>query len=278
MSDAAREAHLISPVELGTALASGQDVVLLDVRHAQTSDSADPDAFRAGHIPGAQFVDIDGDLAGTSTGANGARPLPEPDVLEQKVRRWGIDARTPVVVYGATRSPAPARAWWLLRWAGVESVRLLDGGLDGWACHGGLLNSAETTRAESRFEIRPGRLPIVEATAVPDFAARGQLLDARPAARFSDPTNPAAGHIPDARNVPLPELFDVRGYLKSEPDLLAVFGAHGIGPHSNPATYCGSGVAAALEVLALALLDIPAHLYVGSLSEWAADPARKLVR
>lgn len=105
MSDAAREAHLISPVDLGTALASGQDVVLLDVRHTQASDSADPDAFRAGHIPGAQFVDIDDDLAGTSTGANGARPLPEPDVLEQKVRRWGIDARTPVVVYGATRSP-----------------------------------------------------------------------------------------------------------------------------------------------------------------------------
>ena len=278
MSDAARAANLISPVDLSAALAAGQDVALLDVRHNSATDSADPEAFRAGHLPGAQFVGIDEALAGISTGGNGARPLPEPEVLEKRIRGWGIDTGTPVVVYGATRSPAPARAWWVLRWAGVESVRLLDGGLDGWTRHGGSLSTAETARPETGFVIRPGGLPTIDASDVPDVAGRGELLDARPAVKFSGSTDPGTGHIPGARNVPLTELFDVAGDLKDDAELRAVFGARGITAGSAPATYCGSGVAAALEVLGLALLDIPARLYVGSLSEWTADPARRLDR
>ncbi len=278
MSDSARTANLISPVDLRAALAAGQDVVLLDVRHNPVTDTADAQAFRVGHLPGAQFVGVDEALAGTSTGVNGARPLPEPDVLEKRIRGWGIDTGTPVVVYGATRSPAPARAWWVLRWAGVESVRLLDGGLDGWTRHGGVLSTAETARPETGFVIRSGGLPVIEASEVPDVAARGELLDARPAMKFAGSADPGVGHIPGARNVPLTELFNAAGYLKDDAELRAVFGIRGIAGGSSPATYCGSGVAAALEVLALALLDIPARLYVGSLSEWAADPARRLDR
>ena len=278
MSDSARTANLISPVDLRAALAAGQDVVLLDVRHNPVTDTADAQAFRAGHLPGAQFVGVDEALAGTSTGVNGARPLPEPDGLEKRIRGWGLYTGTPVVVYGATRSPAPARAWWVLRWAGVESVRLLDGGLDGWTRHGGVLSTAETACPETGFVIRSGGLPVIEASEVPDVAARGELLDARPATKFAGSADPGVGHIPGARNVPLTELFDAAGYLKDEAELRAVFGIRGIAGGSSPATYCGSGVAAALEVLALALLDIPARLYVGSLSEWTADPARRLDR
>ena len=190
-----------------------------------------------------------------------------------------IEASTPVVVYGSTRSAAPARAWWLLRWAGVQSVRLLDGGLTGWADAGGDLHTgAAALRPESDFEIVPGGLPVVLVDEVPVFAGRGLLLDARPAAKFSHPSDPAAGHIPGARSAPVVESFDATGYLLPEDELRRRFTGIGINQDSEPAAYCGTGVAAALEVFVLALLDIRARLYVGSASEWTADPNRVLER
>lgn len=283
MGEAARTANLISPATLRSELAGSTDtarVVLLDVRQATTADRADQEAYLQGHLPGAIFVDLDADLAGVSSGRNGRRPLPAPEDFQKTVRRWGIDADTPVVVYGGTRSSAPARAWWLLRWAGVESVRLLDGGLDGWVEHHGELHTgiAEAVRPESAFEIRPGVLPVVEVHDVPDFAARGLLLDARPAAKFSHPTDPGAGHIPGAHSAPVGEMFDAAGYLKAEPELREIFTRLGVGAASEPAAYCGTGVSAALEVFVLSLLDIRARLYVGSTSEWSADPSRILTR
>lgn len=277
MGNQARTAHLIAPAEL---VAVRPEVVVLDVRQATATDSPDPAAYLAGHIPDASFVDLDADLAGVSTGTNGRRPLPGPEEFQKSVRRWGIDTDTPVVVYGATRSPAPARAWWLLRWAGVQSVRLLDGGWEGWLDHGGDLQTGEPadTRSESEFVIKPGNLPVVTIAAVPDFAARGLLLDARPAAKFSHPTDTGAGHIPGAHSLPVTGFFDEAGYLLPDATLRERLAGAGVGAGDEPAAYCGTGVAAALEVFVLALLGVRAHLYVGSASEWTADPARVLQR
>jgi thiosulfate/3-mercaptopyruvate sulfurtransferase len=282
MSDTARSTKLISAAELLAELSDGgSDLVVLDVRQSlsTSSDHADLEAYLSGHIPGALFVDLDTDLAGVSTGANGRRPLPGSEEFEKSVRRWGIDVSTPVVVYGATRSPAPARAWWLLQWAGVESVRLLDGGLDAWISHGGQLRSGEPELgAESDFSIRPGRLPVVEVADVPAFADRALLLDARPAAKFSHPTDESAGHIPGAKSAPVSESFDSAGYFRDSDELREHFARLGIGPSTEPAAYCGSGVSAALEVFALNLLGVRAQLYVGSASEWTADPSRPFER
>ena len=277
MSEAARSAHLIGPAELNEWLVRRPETVVLDVRHVMPADHADQPAYLAGHLPGALFVDVDADLAGASTGRNGRRPLPGAAEFEKTVRRWGIDTGTPVVVYGSARSPAPARAWWLLRWAGVESVRLLDGGFEAWP---GELASGEPddVRPESDFVIRPGGLPAVEAVEVPSFAERGLLLDARPAAKFTHPTDAGAGHIPGARSAPVGEFFDAAGYLLPDDQLRERFAAVGVAAGAEPAAYCSTGVAAALEVFVLALLGVRARLYVGSTSEWTADPTRVLVR
>ncbi|OAN30114.1 sulfurtransferase [Mycolicibacterium iranicum] len=276
MSEAARSAHLIGPAELQGWLARRPDTVLLDVRHVMPADRADRDAFLAGHLPGALFVDVDTDLAGVSTGRNGKRPLPGEAEFEKTVRRWGVDTDTPVVVYGAARSPAPARAWWLLQWAGVESVRLLDGGFQGWA--GEIVAGEEGGRRESDFVIRPGSLPVVEVGDVPSFAERGLLLDARPAIKFSHPTDAGAGHIPGARCAPVAEFFDAAGFLAPDDELRERFAAVGVVEGAEPATYCSTGVAAAFEVFVLSVLGVRARLYVGSASEWTADPSRVLVR
>lgn len=275
MGEAARRANLIGPATLRQELAEVADVVVLDVR--QSADAADPRAYADSHLPGAIFVDLDADLAGVSIGTNGKRPLPGAEEFQKTLRRWGIEKSTPVVVYGATRTPAPARAWWLLRWAGVQSVRLLDGGLDGWVNHGGELQTGEPTlRPESDFVIEPGGLPVVMVDEVPAFADRGVLLDARPAAKFSNPQDPSAGHIPGAQSAPVSEFYDEAGFFRTEDQLRQRFAALGVGAGSEPAAYCGTGVSAALEVFVLTLLDIRARLYVGSASEWTADPARVL--
>lgn len=276
MGQAARLANLISPEALSGELAH---TVVLDVRQSATADAADLPAYLWGHLPGAVFVDLDADLAGVSTGRNGKRPLPGAEEFQKTLRRWGIDVDTPVVVYGATRSAAPARAWWLLRWAGVRSVRLLDGGLTGWVDRGGVLETGEPVLPpESDVVIEPGGLPVVLVEEVPAFAGRGLLLDARPAAKFSNPDDPAAGHIPGAQSAPAAGFFDGAGFLLPDDELRQVFSRLGVGADSEPAAYCGTGVAAALEVFVLTLLDIRARLYVGSASEWTADPARVLQR
>ena len=119
---------LISPAELQDLMAQRDQLVLLDVRWSL----AEPDGHKyyvAGHIPGAQFVDLDADLAGPATPETGRHPLPDLPHLQQAARGWGIDDGDTVVVYDDAGGTSAARAWWLLRWAGVADVRILDGGL-----------------------------------------------------------------------------------------------------------------------------------------------------
>lgn len=277
MGAEARHANVVSPHQLHAELAS-RDLVLLDVR--QAGDGPDFDSYLAGHLPHAVFVDLDTDLAGVSDGTNGRRPLPSPEVFEKTLRQWGIDRDTSVVVYGAARTPAPARAWWLLRWAGVQSVRMLDGGLDGWVANGAPLVSGPPPagRGESGFVITTGGLPVVSLPEVTELAGAGLLFDARPARKFTHPTDPGAGHIPGARSAPVSDVFGPDGYFKPDEELAELFGHAGVVADTAPAAYCGTGVAAALEVFALTLIGIRARLYVGSVSEWTADPSRPVER
>ncbi|WUD69788.1 sulfurtransferase [Nocardia sp. NBC_00508] len=262
---------MISPGELREALADKR-LRLLDVRWA-LGDPDGPQHYLDGHIPGAVFVDLETELAAPPSPARGRHPLPEPTHLEKCARSWGLCDGDPVVVYDATGGMAAARAWWLLRWAGVADVRILDGGLPAWTSAGGpIATGAEPDPEPGDVELSPGGLPVIDA----DGAARwgGVLLDARAGERYRgevEPIDPRAGHIPGALSAPTADNLDADGRFRPADELRDRFGGFGSEPI---AVYCGSGVTAAHQIAALALAGVEAALYPGSWSQWSNDPKR----
>ncbi|WAL40181.1 sulfurtransferase [Brevibacterium sp. BRM-1] len=303
---------LLAPAELAALLESPAPPIVLDVRWslAQPDGRAD---WAAGHIPGAAYVSMDDDLASPDHAdpTRGRHPLPDPADLEAAMRRWGIDDDSAVVVYDDNRALGAARAWWLLRWAGLSHVRVLDGGLRAWRAGGHPLETAAsaapgaTDRSETparrpgSFTIRPGALPTLTADAAAELARTGVLLDARAGERYRGETEPLdarAGHIPGALNRPATDntAEDTHALLRPE-RLRADFARLGAvpaapaepagpadqaGPADPQATaprvgvYCGSGVTACHNALALAVLGETAALYPASWSGWSADPDR----
>jgi thiosulfate/3-mercaptopyruvate sulfurtransferase len=235
--------------------------------------------YSSGHIPGAVGVDLDRDLADSvGDGKRGRDPLPEPAALQQTLRRWGINEDSSIVAYDGADGTSAARAWWLLRWAGLEDVRVLDGGVAAWTAAGLALTTEVPSREPGNVVVRPGAMPVLDAEgATALVAGGGVLLDARVEARYRgevEPVDPVAGHIPGARSAPTGGNVDASGRFLGADQLRSRFAGLGIEPGQDVAAYCGSGVAAAQEVLALHLAGVPAALYAGSWSEWVADPSR----
>ena len=276
---------LIQVTELAGLLASAAtDVVaaerrptVLDVRW-RLGGPAGRELYAAGHIPGAVFVDLDRDLA-APPGAGGRHPLPAAADFEEAMRLAGVSDGRPVVVYDDADSTAAARAWWLLRYFGHRSVRVLDGGFRAWTAAG---HPAETGDhgghgGHGDFGARPGHLGLLDASAAAALARGGVLLDARAGERYrgeSEHVDPVAGHIPGAVSAPTTENVNPDGTFRSTAELARRFAALGAADGRPVAAYCGSGVTAAHEVLALTLAGIPAGLYVGSWSNWITDPSR----
>ncbi|GAA1811714.1 sulfurtransferase [Planosporangium flavigriseum] len=236
-------------------------------------------SYDAGHLPGAVFLDLDADLAGPP-GSRGRHPLPDPENLQVALCRSGVRAGHPVVVYDAGGAPptgAAARAWWILRWAGLADVRVLDGGYAAWIEAACPTTRAEPTPVPGDVTVKTGSLPVVDAVGAAGVAAHGVLLDARVPARFrgeTEPVDPVAGHIPGARNQPAAETVDAAGRLQP-PDVLRRQFAHlGVNEDQPVAAYCGSGVTAAQTVLALTIAGFEPALYVGSWSQWITDQSR----
>ena len=183
-----------------------------------------------------------------------------------------------MVVYDAGNSIAAARAWWLLRYFGHPDVRVLDGGFGGWLAAGNAIERTVVSPEAGDFVARPGGMPLLDAESAAAVARAGVLIDARAPERFRgerEPVDPVAGHIPGAVNVPA---HRAGGGRRAVPDDGCAAGAvrcrwvdDGV---AAVGAYCGSGVAASHEVLALSLAGIPAALYVGSWSDWITDPAR----
>lgn len=265
---------LISAEALAACLDS---VIILDVQWTLGGPPGIEDYQRA-HLPGAVYVDLDSDLAGPPGGGRGRHPLPDPEVLEGALRRSGVDDGSAVVVYDAQASMSAARAWWLLRWAGLSDVRVLDGGLAAWRAAGLAVETGpQPERPSGSVVVRPGSLPVLSAADVLGAAAAGVLMDARASERYRgevEPIDPVAGHIPGALSAPTTENLDADGRFLPAARLRERFAAYGIGPGTAVATYCGSGVTAAHEALALHEAGIEAVLYPGSWSEWVSDPAR----
>lgn len=261
-----RESLLITPKELSATVNDGRTVVL-DVRIG--APDATRDAYLRAHIPGAIATTVGGDFAGAETAATGTLPLPDAAALGHSLARWGIEDRTRVVVY-SDNPAAAARAWWVLRWAGLADVRLLDGGLKEWIATVGGTETSDVpfagTPTENPAPVTGGQLPTLDYADIPDFLKAGLLLDGRPPAGFG--TAEAPTHIPGAVNSPADRAWDDNGKLRSDEELRALFGAAGAIEGKPIGAYCGGGVLAAYEVLALKAIGTDAALYVGSWSEW----------
>jgi thiosulfate/3-mercaptopyruvate sulfurtransferase len=267
---------LVSVEELSSALASADAPLLLDVRWSLTGPPG-IDSYRAGHLPGAVFVDLDRDLAGPP-GPAGRHPLPEPEQATDALRRLGVRTGRAVVAYDDGDASVAARAWWLLRWAGHAQVRVLDGGYAAWLAAGLPVVAGDPPAATpGDVVVHPGGMPVADADEAAAVARAGVLLDVRAPARFrgeTEPVDPVAGHVPGARNAPLAGNLGPDGRFLDPDDLAARFAALGVGPGVDVAAYCGSGVAAAQTVLALEVAGLSGALFVGSWSHWVADPAR----
>lgn len=275
---------LVGPDELAALLASAEPPTVLDVRWRLPGSAPDKpptrEEYATGHIPGAVFVDLDADLCGPP-GAGGRHPLPDPADLEAALRRAGVSAGRPVVVYDSGDNQAAARAWWTLRWAGVAGARVLDGGYAAWTAGGHPVEPGVVEPPPGDVTVRPGGLPVLDAAGAGALPGRGGVLvDARIAARFRgevEPVDPVAGRIPGAVNVPAADLSRPDGRLRPPGELRSVFAAAGIGDGTPVGAYCGSGVTAAHTVLALTAAGVPAPaLYVGSWSHWITDPTRPI--
>ncbi|MGN0065480.1 MAG: sulfurtransferase [Nocardioides sp.] len=270
-----RRTPLISSAELAATL---DDVTVLDVRY-QLGGPPGREAYEQGHVPGAVHVDLDSVLA-SPPGAGGRHPLPGVEEFQDAMRAVGVSNDRPVVVYDDWQGRAAARAWWLLRHHGHPDVRVLDGGWTAWRAAG---LGAETGSARvphpGTFAVssEPG-MPFVEAA---DVLGVDVLLDARAPERYRgevEPIDPVAGHIPGARNVPTDRNLDERGLFLPAEDLREVYAEAGAVPGADVAVYCGSGVTAAHDVLALEVAGVRAALYPGSWSGWVADPTRPVER
>jgi thiosulfate/3-mercaptopyruvate sulfurtransferase len=269
---------LVSPAALAEELASEPGPALLDVRW-RLGGPPGLDSYREGHLPGAVFIDLERDLA-APPGPAGRHPLPDPAVFTDAMRAAGVSEDRPVVVYDDRDATAAARAWWLLRYHGHQNVRVLDGGYQAWLAAGLPVTRADPEAKPGDFTARPGRMPVLDAAGAQDVARTGLLLDARAGERYRgehEPVDPVAGHIPGAVSAPTAGNVNPDGTFRGAADLAARFAvlAGGADPRTETVgAYCGSGVTAAHEVLALALAGIPAALYVGSWSNWITDPAR----
>jgi thiosulfate/3-mercaptopyruvate sulfurtransferase len=263
---------LVQAADLGHLLAGGRHVVVADVRWYLDGRSG-REAFEAGHLPGAVFVDLDEVLAGPPGTGAGRHPLPDPGVFAGALGRLGIPADALVVAYDDAGGTVAARLWWMLRAAGQQAA-VLDGGIAAWT--GPLetgVGAARPTVARAPVMWPAGALADADAVAaVSEGRAPGVLLDARAEERFRgevEPIDPRAGHVPGAHSAPATSILDPTtgrllpaDALRSRLEPLA--GGGGV------IAYCGSGVTSCHLLLALEVAGLPAgRLFPGSWSEWS---------
>lgn len=274
VSTHAVDAHLFDP-----------DWAILDCRHDLTNPAWGEQAYAVEHVPGAVYAHLDRDLSGPKTGRNGRHPLPDADALSARLGQWGISPGVQVVAYDQANGMWASRLWWLLRYLGHAAVAVLDGGFAKWTAEGRPTTPDATARAPRTFQGTPRPEMWVSAEAVEQLRQDPayRLLDSRAPERYrgeTEPIDPVAGHIPGAVNVYNVGNVSPEGTFLAPVALRARFQALlGEVSATQVVTYCGSGVAAAHNVLALEIAGLPgARIYPGSWSEWCSDPARPVAR
>lgn len=272
---------LIAPDDLAAVIASETPVRVLDVRWRLDAPDGRP-AYLEGHVPGAVYVDLDHELADhVQTGepaVRGRHPLPDREALQTSARSWGVDDGDVVVVYDDLKSLSAARAWWVLRNAGIADVRILDGAFRAWTDAGLPVERGEVVPEPGTVTLTTGVLPTIDIDTAATWTGEGRvLLDARAGERYRgdvEPIDPRAGHIPGALSTPTTANVGADGRFLPPETLRERFLAAGVPADATVATYCGSGVTAAHNAVALTLAGFEPVLYPGSWSEWANHPER----
>lgn len=266
--------------ELAAQLLGPEPPLLLDVRYRLGGPPGRP-AYKEAHLPGAVYVDMDTELAGTPgpRGEGGRHPMPDGAAFGQAMRRAGVTAARPVVAYDDWSGLPASRAWWLLRYFGHAAVRVLDGGIGAWQRAGGPVEAGTVQPVPGDFEPVPGGRRLIDADAAARLARVGRLLDARPGRRFlglDETVDPVAGHIPGAASTPALANVGPDGTFLPLDELRAQLAPAVAGAGPDVGTYCGSGIQAAHLALALSATGLvdDAAVYAGSWSDWITDPAR----
>lgn len=279
MADDIRKSVLLTPGELQALRETGQDVIVLAV-HSINPYTGEP-SFKGTRIEGAIDTQVYTDFQSPATVERGQRPLPDISALEQKARRWGLRKESTIVVYDGDRSMTAARAWWVLKWAGLPDVRVLDGGFLAWNAAGLPVTAAEAAPVPSKIELSAGNMPELDADGSLKLAADGVLLDARIRPNYiggvAKEGEPPRGHIPRAVSAPAPDNVTDYGNFTDSATLREMYRALGVDSSKAVGVYCGAGMSAAHSVLALAAIGVEASMYPGSWSAWVSDPSRPVI-
>ena len=267
---------LVSTADLEDNLAHWR---VFDCRHDLMKPELGEQQYRAGHIPGALFASLDRDLSGKKTGQNGRHPLPDPQDFEKWLETTGLTPDDQVVCYDAGPGAMAARLWWMLRWIGHDKVAVLDGGLAKWTKEGRATTIDVPLFTPFNYPIKLRNDLAVDARAVEKDLGKALLLDARAPARYrgeQEPIDPEAGRIKGAKNRFNMDNLGAEGTHKAPAELKKEFQSVLKGRKPEDVVhYCGSGVAACHNLLAMELAGLKGgKLYAGSWSEWSADPKR----
>jgi len=252
---------------------------VFDCRHDLGKPDWGADEYAKAHVPEAAFAHLDRDLSAPRTGSNGRHPLPNPAAFTMWVGKQGLKPEDQVVCYDQGSGALAARLWWMLRWIGHDAVAVLDGGLAKWRDEGRPVTADVPRFQATVYPARTRAAMAVDARYLEANLGRHLLLDARSPQRYrgeSEPIDPVAGRIPGARNRFNNENLSAAGTFKPadelKKELLQTLG--GRAPN-GVVNYCGSGVSACHNALALEVAGLPgSRLYAGSWSEWIADPRR----
>jgi thiosulfate/3-mercaptopyruvate sulfurtransferase len=266
--------------------ATDSNLVLLDCRFDLSDPEAGHRAYLNGHIPGAQFADLNRDLSAPIGPKTGRHPLPAAHALSAHMTGWGIHPGSQVVAYDELNGSFAARAWWLLRWIGHPAVAVLDGGFKAWVAAGGTLATGQPSSAPAiASDVTVDADAVVDADHVAALLRdpRRLLVDARAAERFAGTVeliDAVAGHVAGAVNRPFSQNLRPDGHFLPAQELRQQWQSQlgGRSP-SDVVAMCGSGVTACHNLLSLEIAGLRgAKLYAGSWSEWIRDPTRPIAR
>ena len=242
---------------------------------------ADPElggrrAYEAGHIPGARYISIDTHLSASS--GPGRHPLPAPEQIAESLGTLGIGDRNYVVAYDDAGGSVAARLWWMLRSIGHKRIAVLDGGIRAWTESDGRLETEQPPAwLQATLTVR-GAMLTVERSGLAPAVGQSRIIDARAPERYrgdSEPIDLAAGHIPSAINVPADRNLDAQGRLLAPAELRALYNEAGVSDAAGVVVYCGSGVTACHDILAMEVAGMgSATLYPGSWSDWSSAGGR----
>ena len=270
---------IISVKELNENL-NQEDWYIFDCRFLLKDPKGGLTKYNQGHIPGAQFADMDKDLSSVMTEHSGRHPLPNPNEFMEKLQHWGVSNSSQIICYDDMSGAFAARMWWLMKWLGHTNVAVLDGGIDKWIENNLPIETKVQNHSAGSFSGQPNNDMWVDINFIQEKLTQNKinLLDARSADRFTakdTKTDPVAGHIPGAISFPFAENLSNKGVFQSPEKLQNRFAELFSDDQAEVINMCGSGVTACHNLLAMSIAGLPmTRLFVGSWSEWIKEKSR----